>query len=451
MHDVYREHLDLAVTLHKDKRFDEAEKIYNHLLNVMPFEENLNFLLSDLYLRKDYDGLAINLLSNLLQNNPQHFAAWVNLGCAFRKQNEFDRAKSAWLKALGIGPLTVELCNNFATLYADRARPLMALEWLGKALQMDPECAQSHWGRALALLTLERWDEGWKEYEWRQKIETWDSRSSVEVPMWDGKPVQKLYVHGEQGVGDEIMFSSALHNVFDKAQEITVEVNPKVAGIVKQTWPNLRVVKEATPGRYDAKIPIGSLIGMFGVNRKPYLKPHAEKVAFYRRELEKLGNGPYVALAWFGGAKQTRAHDRSLKLEEFGPLMDRFTCVSAQYNDSNPYVEREREKQGLRKINDESCGGDLHDQAALFKAVDFVVTVQQTAVHVAGGVGAKTHALIGARPHWRYGLKSDSLPWYSSVRLHRRKEDAPDWQQPIQEALNAIDLACVQRAEPRIA
>ena len=99
-------------------------------------------------------------------------------------------------------------------------------------------------------------------------------------------------------------------------------------------------------------------------------------------------------------------------------------------------IESEREKVGLTKINDLCVGADLAEQAALFAAVDAVVTVQQTAVHVAGAVGAKTYAMIGSSPHWRYGLTADTLPWYGSVRLFRQKEDG--WKPVIDSVLKAL-------------
>lgn len=114
-------------------------------------------------------------------------------------------------------------------------------------------------------------------------------------------------------------------------------------------------------------------------------------------------------------------------LSDLNEITSAYTCVSAQHWMDSPAVKREQDeamaKAGIRRLSDESCGTDLHEQAALFKAADAVVTVQQTAVHVAGAVGAKTHCIIGSHPHWRYGLEGDSLPWYQSVKLHRRTSD----------------------------
>lgn len=430
MKDIYQTVLDGAIALHKESKFSEAEVEYNRLLNRLPFEESLLFLLGDLYLRKNFNGLAINLFSALLLNNRMHGPAWCNLGAAFRKENEYEKAKRCWERSIEVAGENPEVCNNMATLYADKSAPQQALEWIEKVLKMEPDNVSAHWGKALALLTLREWDAGWKEYEWRQKLSNWDDRKAVIAPQWDGSHVGHLYVHGEQGVGDEVMFASALPMV--KAGHVTVEVNAKVAPLIQKSFPDFDVVTEASPGDYDAKVPIASLIRMFGFNREPYLNPDPWRVEFYREELKKIGQGPYVALTWMGGTNVTRIEDRSILLSDLRPIMDGFTCVSAQHWADNPLIRKEQDeamaREGLKAINDESRGLDLHEQAALFRAVDYVVTVQQTAVHVAGAVGAKTHCIIGTHPHWRYGMDGDSLPWYESVKLHRR---TGDWKEVV--------------------
>lgn len=440
--DLLQKLVKQGIALHKDGKFNEAEVIYNRVLNRDPFNSDLLFLLGDLYLRKEFNALGINLLTGLVSREPNHPAAWCNLGVGYRKENDYENAKACWHRAIEVSGETPEVCSNLAGLYADRAEPQKALMWLQKTLQMSPDDVEANWLKALALLSLKKWDEGWKQYGWRQKLPNWDSRPQVEAPLWDGKYVDRLYIHGEQGVGDEVMFACCLPYV--KAKHVTVEVHKKVAPIIQKSYPDFDVVTEAIPCQYDAKIPIGSLIGMYGFNQEPYLNPDPWRVEFYREELKKLGPGPYVAVTWVGGTKQTRVEDRSVGLDTLKPILEAYTCVSAQYHDSNPIVEQQRKAAGLAKINDESTGNDLHEQAALFMAVDAVVTVQQTAVHVAGAVGAKTYALIGKRPHWRYGIEGDSLPFYRSVKLYRQ---ADAWPVAKLKADLDADLRKLQRAE----
>lgn len=445
---MFTEFLNKALALHKEGKFNEAATIYSALLNQRPFDPTLQFLMADLFLRQERNGLAINLLTNLLKDDPKNAAAWCNLGIGFRKENFYEESKRAYLQAIKVGGETVEACSNMAGIYADRADPAKAMMWCDKALKLDPDNIQAKWQRALAVLTLKQWKEGWKLYEHRQQLESWDSRESVDVPQWDGTEVDHLYIHGEQGVGDEVMFASMLPYV--KAKRVTIEVHEKLAKLIKSTWPEWNVVTTETQGDYDAKIPIGSLNGLFDkFNEGAYLSPDVERVAFYRQELEKLGPGPYVALTWLGGTKATRVEDRSIRLKDLKSFMDDYTCVSAQYN-SNPMIEEERLEVGLHKINDECVGGDLVEQAALFAACDAVVTVQQTAVHVAGAVGTKTYAMIGSHPHWRYGVEGDSLPWYESVKLFRQKKDWAEVINNVKKALDA-DFGRLQSTEQKAA
>jgi Tfp pilus assembly protein PilF len=442
---VYQQALDQAVAHHRSGDLSKAEFLYNRVFNRDPMNAGLQMALANLYMQKEFNALAVCLLSNVVAADPKNAVALCDLGVALRKEGFTDHAKVVWNKALEIAGDTVEVCNNMAGLYADGGDPYEAIRWCDRA---SAACKESNadrydalWNKSLALLSLQRWSEGWDLYELRQKKPKWDSRPHISAPLWDFKPVKHLYIHGEQGIGDEVMFLSVIPDVLALAQIITVEVNPKVYELVRQTWPELRVVTEETLGDYDAKIPLGSLACRFrretqAFPGKPYVTPDPERVAFYRAELQKRGKGPYVALTWVGGNQATRILERSISIGLFKPIMDAYTCVSAQYGaEVNELIEHERRESGLPKIDDLSTGMDMAAQAALFKAVDAVVTVQQTAVHVAGSVGAKTFALISSHPHWRYGVTGENIPWYDSVTLLRNKDD---WNAVIQDALHRL-------------
>jgi hypothetical protein len=448
---VIQQTLERALDLHKQGDYGRASHMYNCVLNLSPFHEGTLYLLSDLYLRQEYSGLAINLLTNLLDRNPSNAQAWCNLGVGFRKEDRYDEAIKAWNRALAIEGDTSEVCSNMATLYSDRAQPDTALKWLRRALKCDSTNVHAHWSMGLALLTQGKWAEGWDKYEYRQQLPTWDRRLSIDVPWWDFTPTDHLYIHGEQGVGDEIMFMSCVSDVLPLAKQVTIELNPRVCEIARKTWPQIRVISEPDDDKtYTAKIAIGSLAARLRRSVEafpgtPYLKPDLELVEHYKARLTAIGPRPWVALAWHGGTKQTRVKDRSLSLADLDPIRNRFTCVSAQYEHTNPVLAQQREEAGLVRLDNLCVGEDLAAQAALFAAVDYVVTVQQTAVHVAGAVGANTYAIIGPAPHWRYGLTGD-MPWYRSVQLCRAKNG---WAEQINFVEQSIaDQSGIRRAEP---
>lgn len=446
---VVEQTLSRALDLHKSGDFGRASHMYNCVLNLQPFHEGTLYLLSDIYLRQDYSGLAINLLMSLLDRNDKHAQAWCNLGVAFRKEDKYDEALYAWDRALQIEGDTSEVCGNIATLYSDNAQPDEAIKWLERALKCDDSNIHAHWSMALALLTKRDWAAGWDKYEYRLKLETFHTRDTLTCPVWDFEQTDHLYVHGEQGVGDEVMFLSCLDEAIRRARHVTVEVHPAVAPLVRQTWPGVSVVTEETKGDYTAKIAIGSLAVRFRRSEDafpgvPYLKPDPALVEHYKARLSAVGPRPWVALAWHGGTRVTRVRDRSIELTAMKPIMDTFTCVSAQYEHTNPVLAEQRKDAGLVALDDLCLGKDLSHQAALFAAVDAVVTVQQTAVHVAGAVGAKTYGLISGNPHWRYGLSGD-MPWYRSVSLYRKTSD---WGSLIEKVRSDIaDQQGIRRAE----
>ena len=434
--------LKQAMTHHRNGRWEEADRLYNALLNANPFDEALLFLMGDVYLRSNRNGLGINLLSALLQMNPTHAEAWCNLGIGYRIEDRYDEAEKCWRKALDITQKdTSEVCSNMAGLYSDRCQPEQALHWVERALAVEPDMPEGHWQRGLSLLTLRDWAEGWPEYEHRLRLDHFHTRDEIDAPAWDWAPTRHLYIHGEQGIGDEVMFLSCLDEVLPLAERVTIELNHKVAPIARQTWPQVNVITEQTPGDYTAKIALGSLAARLRRSEaafpgKPYLRPAQALVDDYRRRLEALGPGPYIALAWQGGAKRTRVADRSIPVDLLKPFAQEYTCVSAQYEGANPYIAEDRVKLGVVKLDDASTSDDMHAQAALVAAVDAVVTCQQTLVHVAGSIGAPCYVAVNSTPHWRYHM-SGQMPWYDSVRLYRQQV-AGEWQ-PVLRAI-ASDL-----------
>ncbi|MCH8313899.1 MAG: hypothetical protein IID17_13040, partial [Nitrospinae bacterium] len=69
---------------------------------------------------------------------------------------------------------------------------------------------------------------------------------------------------------------------------------------------------------------------------------------------------------------------------------------------------------------------DLDEQAALIKACDLVITVNQTLVHTSGALAQKTWVLTPSKPAWRYGLKGRKMAWYPTVTQFRQKK-GEDW------------------------
>lgn len=438
-----------AVEFHKVNDLAHAVPIYNQLLCMEPFNPGVLYLMGDAAVRQGCCGLAINLLTNAISIKPT-VEAFTALGCAYKAEGFTDEALEAWREGLVLGE-SAELHNNCASVYADSGRPEEAMVHINNALSFGPDNPHALWNRALANLTAQNWAQGWEDHENRfnRGIQTESYRRDYGCPVWDGTPGLRLAVHGEQGIGDEIMFLSMLPDVLKLCPDTVVEVEPRLMDIVNENFKvpvygNEKAMK-AHEKPFEAAIPMGSLGRIFRQKTvdfpgTPYLKADPERVAYWRRQYAMQGPGPYVGVAWQGGAKSTRIQERTIKPSELA-FAKKATAISLQYGD---YAGDGARAAGFL-FWEESSGRDMNEQFAMAAACDMVITTPQTLVHVCGALGVPCHVLVPRFPSWRYGI-AETMPWYNSVHLHRQRQEG-NWAHPLAEAKKAVDKAIRETAK----
>jgi hypothetical protein len=79
----------------------------------------------------------------------------------------------------------------------------------------------------------------------------------------------------------------------------------------------------------------------------------------------------------------------------------------------------------------QALAADYDATAALVDALDLVISVQTSVVHLAGALGKEAWVLVPRVPEWRYGNQGRDMPWYPSVRLFRQM--STDWAEVLTE------------------
>ena len=307
--------------------------------------------------------------------------------------------------------------------------------------------ADAHWLMMIAtqMLALGQWHEGWEAYESRflLKDKTIISPPGIDPVRSQESPRGKnVLVFGEQGFGDSIMMASLIPDLLKVAQSVTLFVQPRLAPLFQSSFPGASVISEINTDAYqsmDACYGLGSLGRFFRLSSADfpgtsYLSLPQEQNAHWRGILDSLGPGLKIGLAWRGGGHVLSAAHRSIHLKEFAPILalSDVHFVNLQYKHSASEVQQVEEEFGISIHHFEGITEDLLATAALTQALDLVITVQQTALHIAGAVGTPAWVLVPVVPEWRYGLSGSAMPWYSSVRLFRQAQ-FNDWARPIAE------------------
>ena len=94
-----------------------------------------------------------------------------------------------------------------------------------------------------------------------------------------------------------------------------------------------------------------------------------------------------------------------------------------------------KEKHGIHihEVEEVDKFNNIDDLAALVNACDEVVSIENTTLFIAGGIGIKSYILLTKSCAWMNGTKELKSNWYPSLNLIRKNQNKT-WDQ----ALNKI-------------
>ncbi len=244
-----------------------------------------------------------------------------------------------------------------------------------------------------------------------------------------------MLVIAEQGVGDQVMFSSVLSDLAARAEKVTFVSQPKLMALFKTSFPQIDFVPPSPAlrtGDFDKIVAVGSLPRAFRNRLEdfpgvPYLRPGQAVIEAWTARLGPKTTPLRVGLSWQGGTDRTSGQKRSIPLEQLRPLLERSDCefVSQQYGDVEAQVAAFNTTlaRPIRLFPKDQID-DFEQLAGLVAGLDLVVSVQTAIIHLCGALGAPCLVMIPSVAEWRYGASGDAMPWYGANRLIR--QDAPD-------------------------
>lgn len=319
------------------------------------------------------------------------------------------------------------------------------------ALTLDSSFAEAHHNLAMLLLLRGRFEEGWREYEWRWKVQGFPTpRREFPFPLWDGSPLAgtSILLHAEQGFGDAIQFSRYASLLADSGARVMLACQPELVSLFE----TLRGVEKVLPfgsslAAPDFHAPLLSLPRIMKTTLDtlpgscPYLHAPAGHL-FKWRSFVQDDDGFKAGLVWAGRPKPDPG--RTCPLRKLTPLgqVPGVSWYSLQIGEGIDEIRWNSEKLPLKDHT--HLVADFADTAALASQLDLVITIDSAVAHLAGALGKPVWLLLPFAPDWRWMCDRDDSPWYPTMRIFRQSKPG-DWAGTVEKVLAALQLASAQR------
>jgi hypothetical protein len=184
---------------------------------------------------------------------------------------------------------------------------------------------------------------------------------------------------------------------------------------------------------FDCHVPLLSLPLALGLS-EPLPRPGGyldADPALRRQWRERLGAPALrVGLAWAGNPEKSSDRLRSIPQEKLLPLLRaagiEFYSLQVGVGQNAPPAWRDT---GLIDLTAHMT--DFAETAAFVAELDLVISVDTAVAHLAGAMGKPVWTLVPFAPDWRWGLQSESTPWYPTMRLFRQSS-AGDWDSVVE-------------------
>ena len=323
-----------------------------------------------------------------------------------------------------------------------------------RAAELDPSNVRIKWNLGLTQLRLGQIKSGIENYKIRFDWEEFPSpRRIFNVPKWHENVPKyaRILIWTEQGLGDEILFSSAIQAFIKKFPNIIFETHSKTTEIMQIAFPDIHcrtgVYKKddltSLYNDFEYQVPLGDVFLWFleqniaslengnNLENLNYLQPDRLRSFYWKEKLSQKSSKPKVGFAWTSANLEMGRGNHHTSLYDWSDMLrrDDVDFVSIQYN-----FDYEQIASQYPDLADCFCNtgfldqmDDLEGAIALISNLDLVISSPSSASHLAGAAGVPTW-YYGATAPFMLGRKGDFVknPFFPNMQLYITKDASQD-------------------------
>jgi tetratricopeptide (TPR) repeat protein len=427
---------NLGIALEELDRRDEAIACYRQAQTFDPANVEAHINLGAVLEEVGRPDDAVMACRQALALDPTHVDAHINLGVALQGQDQLDAAIACYRQALVLDPKSAKALSNLGVAIEQQGLGDVALGIQRQAAALAPNSGKIRFNLAVSLLRRGELAQGWEEYEWRWRGGVRNLKApDLPQPLWQGEDLagRTLLVRSEQGLGDVLQFVRYLPLLARAGAHVILRAPAALARLLRSSLAGVTVIgPDAPQPHFDFHIPLVSLPRLFGTDlgnipaTVPYLAADPAAVAAWRQRLDADGN-LRVGVVWSGNPDHRGDRQRSIAAAVLLPelIVPGVRLYSLQ-KDVRP-ADHDALLQLSQAVTDLSPQlNDLADTAAALCALDLLISVDTSVVHLAGALGRPAWTMLPFTPDWRWLLEREDSPWYPTLRLYRQARRS-DW------------------------
>jgi len=475
-------HLVNAIELHQIGELSQAAELYRKTLDSDPDNADAWHLLGLIAFKKEDNYLALKLIktaidiqpntadfhNNLgrvynalgddkayfeyyrsIKLNPNHVKALCNLASSLRVRGEFSAAIDYAMRATKADPTDPEAYNNLGNALKDMNTIEDAIVAYNRAIELVPDYALAHWNLSLALLSLGRYEEGFKEMMWRWR---WDGfpnklREFVQPGLQilsgsvDELRGKRILLYPEQGLGDTIQFIRYAALLREIGSHVIFECPRGLLPLMEESslvdeiiFPNEKLPE------FDFHAPLLDLPYLFKTQADniprfvPYFTIPKEVADKWQKKISKI-KGFKVGLNWQGNVQSPAERFRGLPPSDLKILasLENIAWFSLQKDPNQGHLPRLSDDFEIIDTGSEA----LVETAGLIQTLDLIITSDTAMAHLAGSLGKPVWVLLHHAPDWRWQTTGSVNSWYPSARLFRQTKPG-QWNSIIEEVFISL-------------
>ena len=433
------------------EKYNESILFFSEAIKINPYYFDAQSNLAEALRKVERYEDAIKICESVITKKIDYSKIYNVLANIYVDLFLYEKAIFYYLKAISFDKKFYEAHYNLSIAYKECNLLVDSLASLDNAIKIKPNYFLALFSKSVLYFLLGDFINAWIYYEYRFKItsDKYPKYLLTSKPQWNGvNLINCLYVWGEQGVGDQIMYGTVLQDLGFLNSKIFISLDKRLVNIFSNSFPKyIFIDKNNLPPNieFDAHISLGTLAGILrpDINSFP-LSSHYVKASEPNKFYSLFNKNKFkCGISWQSNNIHLKKY-KNLNLKDFLPILEipnlQFINLQHRINDDFDYFINNLNCDFLN-IDGVDLFNDFDSLVNIIYHCDLIITASNSLAHLAAAMGKKVFVItsFSKGSFWYWREFNGKNVWYPNVRVFSQSKPN-DWSTPFSEIKSILEI-----------